>query len=285
MVRRVLEIAPMTRVSTMPINPVKKALRSGGVAVGTMMFEFATTGIARIAAAAGAEFAVFDMEHTGWSMETMRMLMATSRGSGLVPMVRVPTAQYHFIARVLDVGALGVVVPMVADAVQAKLIAESAKYPPVGRRGLAFGIAHDDYTVSDLADGMRTANEEVLLMAQIESPGGVEQADAIAAVEGIDALWIGQYDLTTAMGIPGQFEHPAFRRATATVLDACRRHGKAAVLSSGDVATLRRGPADGYNMLVYLADIWIYQQALRQGLAACRSGFPARLGSDRTESG
>jgi 2-keto-3-deoxy-L-rhamnonate aldolase RhmA len=267
----VREIVTMRRVSTMPINPVKRVLCEGGVAVGTMMFEFATTGIARIAAEAGAEFAVFDMEHTGWSMETIRMLMATSRGAGLVPMVRVPTVQYHFIARVLDVGAMGVVVPMVADATQAKIIAESAKYPPLGRRGLVFGCAHDDYRVGDLTEVIRTANDEVLVMAQIETPGGVEQADAIAAVEGIDALWIGQYDLTTTMGIPGQFDHPEFRRATGIVLDACRRRGKVAVLSSGDVATLRRGPADGYNMLVYLADIWIYQQALRQGLAAIRA--------------
>jgi 2-keto-3-deoxy-L-rhamnonate aldolase RhmA len=255
----------------MPINPVKRNLRAGGVAVGTMMFEFATTGIARVAAEAGAEFAVFDMEHTGWSMETIRMLMATSRGANLVPMVRVPTAQYHFIARVLDVGALGVVVPMVADAAQAKLIAESAKYPPVGRRGLAFGVAHDDYKVGDLAEGMHHANDEVLVMAQIETVGGLEQADAIATVEGIDALWIGQYDLTAALGIPGQFDHPQFERATELVLDACRRHRKTAVLSSGDVATLRRGPSQGYNMLVYLGDVWIYQQALRQGLAAIRA--------------
>src|SRR6185437_2955284 len=122
----------------MRINPVKRAIREGGVTVGTMMFEFGTTGIARIAAEAGAEFAVFDMEHTGWSMETIRMLMATSRAADIVPMVRVPALQYHFIARVLDVGAMGIVVPMVADAAQARMIVDSAKYPPVGRRGVAF---------------------------------------------------------------------------------------------------------------------------------------------------
>lgn len=254
----------------MPINPVKRRLRAGEVALGTMMFEFATTGIARVAAEAGAEFAVFDMEHSGWSIETIRMLVATSRGANLVPMVRVPAAQYHFIARVLDLGALGVVVPMVADAAAAKLIADSTRYPPVGRRGLAFGIAHDDYKAGDLAEGMRHANEEVLVMAQIETIGGLEQADAIAAVDGIDALWIGQYDLTAALGIPGQFDHPSFHRAEDIVLDACRRHHKIAVLSSGDATTLRRGQAEGYQMLVYLGDVWIYQQALRQGLAAIR---------------
>ena len=255
----------------MRINPVKRSLHEGGVAIGTMMMEFATTGIGRIAAEAGAEFAVFDMEHTGWSMETIRMLMATSRAADLVPMVRVPTLQYHFIARVLDVGAMGVVVPMVADASQARTIVESAKYPPSGRRGVAFGVAHDDYRVGDLADGMRQANdEELLVIAQIETAGAVEEVEAIAAVDGIDALWIGQYDLTASQGIPGRFDHPAFHRATRRVLDACRKHGKTAVLGAGDVETLRRGPAAGFRMLVYLADVWIYQQALQKGLAAVR---------------
>jgi 2-dehydro-3-deoxyglucarate aldolase/4-hydroxy-2-oxoheptanedioate aldolase len=262
----------------MRINPVKQTLREGGVAVGTMMLEFNTTGIARVAAEAGAEFAVFDMEHTGWSMETIRMLMATSRGSGLVPMVRVPALEYHFIARVLDVGAMGVVVPLVADAAQARSIAVSAKYPPVGRRGVAFGIAHDDYRAGDLAEAMHIANEEVLVIAQIETAGGVEEADAIAAVEGIDALWIGQYDLSASLGIPSRFDHPDFQRAVGRVLEACHRRGKIAVLGSGDVETLRRGPAEGFHMLVYLADVWIYQQALRQGLAAIRDEGQAGSG-------
>src|SRR5262245_25934507 len=124
-------------------NAVKRTLQRGGVAVGTMMLEFGTTGVSRIAAEAGAEFAVFDMEHTGWSMETIRGLMSTSRAAELVPIVRVPTLQYHFIARALDVGAMGLVVPLVADEAQARQFVEFAKYPPAGRRGTAFAVAHD----------------------------------------------------------------------------------------------------------------------------------------------
>ena len=84
-------------------NKVKRALRQGGVALGTLVFEFNTTGIARIAAGAGADFVLFDMEHTGWSLETVRSLMATSRAADLVPMVRVPVTHYHFLAHALDV--------------------------------------------------------------------------------------------------------------------------------------------------------------------------------------
>ncbi len=257
----------------MRTNRVKRALAEGGVSIGTMMMEFSTTGIARIAAEAGAEFAVFDMEHTGWSMETIRVLMATSRAADLVPMVRVPALQYHFIARVLDVGAMGIVVPMVADAAQAQMIVDSAKYPPAGRRGVAFGVAHDDYRGGDLTAKFNRANDEVMLFAQIENVSGVENVEAIAAVQGIDALWIGQYDLTASLGIPGEFGHRDFQDATRRVVEACRREGKTAVLGALDAETLARGPSEGFRMLVYLADLWIYQKALRQGLETIRESL------------
>jgi 2-keto-3-deoxy-L-rhamnonate aldolase RhmA len=259
-------------------NTVKRTLAQGGVSVGTMMMEFATTGIGRIAAEAGTEFAVFDMEHTGWSMETVRMLMATSRGAEIVPFVRVPTLQYHFISRVLDLGAMGLVVPLVSDAEQARLIVQCSKYPPVGRRGVAFGVAHDDYQGGDLHDKIRQANEELMIIAQIETAQGLDNVEEIAAVDGIDALWIGQFDLTTSLGIPGQFDRPEFQAATRRVVEACRANGKAAVLGALDIDQLCDGPAQGYRMLVYVLDIWIYQQALRRCFRAIRERTAERKG-------
>jgi 2-keto-3-deoxy-L-rhamnonate aldolase RhmA len=256
-------------------NTVKRRLAAGGVAVGTMMLEFSTTGIARIAAEAGAEFAVFDMEHTGWGIETIRMLMATARAAEIVPIVRVPALQYHFIARVLDVGAMGVVVPLVANAEQARQAVSFARYPPEGRRGVASGVSHDDYRGGELLPKMHHANSEILMVIQIETAEAVDQVDEIAAVEGVDALWIGQFDLSTALGIPGQFDHPQFHQATRRVLAACQRAHKTAVLGTLDVSALCHGPAQGYRMLVYLADVWIYQQALRQCFSAIRDTLAA----------
>src|SRR5258705_13081361 len=93
-------------------NAVKRTLREGGVPLGSMVFEFNPPGLPRIAAAAGVDFLIYDMEHSGFDIETIRMLMAASRSADLAPMVRVPALEYHFIARALDVGALGVMVPM-----------------------------------------------------------------------------------------------------------------------------------------------------------------------------
>jgi 2-dehydro-3-deoxyglucarate aldolase/4-hydroxy-2-oxoheptanedioate aldolase len=256
----------------MRANSVKQRIQSGGVSVGTMVFEFDTTGVARIAAEAGAEFILFDMEHTGWSIETIRMLLATSRATGSVPLVRVPAAEYHFIARVLDMGAMGIMVPMVESAAQAEKIAASAKYPPMGRRGAAFGISHDDYASGDLVEKIASANRETLLIAQIETAQGLQNVDAIAAVAGIDVLWIGQFDLTNSLGIPGQFDHPQFHDAVKKVVNACRTYRKTAGYMVMDTAGGEAMLAQGFRMLAYSGDLWLYQEALRQGIAALRRG-------------
>src|SRR4051794_6818031 len=129
----------------MRVNHVKQKLQAGGLSIGTFVFEFSTTGIGRIAAQAGAEFVLFDMEHTGWSVETIRLLLATTRASETIPLVRIPATEYHFIARVLDMGAMGIMAPMVESAAQAQALVAASRYPPDGRRGAAFGVAHDDY--------------------------------------------------------------------------------------------------------------------------------------------
>lgn len=256
----------------MRTNHVKRTLAAGGGAIGTMVFEFSTPGIGRIAALAGAEFVVYDMEHTGWSIETIRMLMATARAAETVPLVRVPATQYHLLSRPLDAGAMGLMVPMVESAEQARLIVRSAKYPPDGARGAAFAIAHDDYAGGDIVAKMRSANEEQLLIAQIETVEGVEQAGKVAAVEGIDVLWIGHFDLTASLGIPGQFSHPDYLRAVEHVMDACHRHGKAPGIMAAGVEGARSSLDQGFRAIAYGGDLWIYGDALRQGIDAVREG-------------
>lgn len=251
-------------------NRVKRVLRAGGVALGTMVMEFSSTGIARLTAEAGCDFVMFDMEHTGWSVETIRMLLATARSADVVPMVRVPATQYHFLARVLDMGAMGLMVPMVETAEQARQIVQFSRYPPQGRRGTAFGVAHDDYTDGDVVDKIQSANEESLLIAQIETVTGLENLEQIASVDGLDVLWVGHFDLTTSMGIPAQFGHPRYREAIERILDACRRHGKAAGIMTGSVEEGRACLKQGFRSVAYWGDLWIYKQGLRQGIAALR---------------
>lgn len=254
----------------MKSNRVKRTLQEGGVSLGTMVFGFAGPGVAQLAAHAGADFVLFDMEHTGWGIDTIRMLMAVSRSANTVPLVRIPATEYHFVARVLDVGSLGVMVPMVEDADQAKRIVSWSKYPPQGRRGAAFGVAHDDYTGGDLVEKMTRANEETLTIVQIETAKGLENVDAIAAVPGLDVLWVGLFDLTNFLGIPGQLSHPHVDAALARTVAAAKRHGKAPGILLSSVEEGKKRLEQGFRCLAYGGDLWLYQRALAQGLSALR---------------
>jgi 2-dehydro-3-deoxyglucarate aldolase/4-hydroxy-2-oxoheptanedioate aldolase len=256
-------------------NRVKRRLREGEVCVGTLVFEFGTTGIPRIAAGAGAEFVLFDQEHTGWTSDRLRMLLATSRAVDCVPLVRVPAAQYHLIAQALDLGAMGVMVPMVDSVEQAELVVRCAKYPPVGRRGAAFGVAHDDYVPGEALAKMESANRETLLIVQIETVQGLEDVERIAAVPGIDVLWIGHFDLTASMGIPAQFMHERYLAAVERVGKAAAREGRAAGFMVGNADEAGFMLSQGFRCLGYSGDIWIYGQALRTGIEGVRKAAAA----------
>ena len=244
-------------------NFVKERLAQGEIAYGVMCMEFASTGLGRLSAGAGAHFTVYDMEHTGWSLETIRMLIATSRSVDMLPIVRVPTTDYHHIAHVLDIGAGGIVIPLVRSADHIREALSYAQYPPLGRRGCAFAISHDDYQPGSIVEKMQHANDSLLTIAQIETVEGLDNCEEIVAVEGVDAIWIGQFDLSTSMGIPGQFDNPILLEALKRVHAACKKHNQPSVLGLGDPDELAKGPSKGYRMLVYTSDLWIYQQALR----------------------
>jgi 2-dehydro-3-deoxyglucarate aldolase/4-hydroxy-2-oxoheptanedioate aldolase len=149
-------------------------------------------------------------------------------------------------------------------------VVDAVKYPPAGRRGAAFGIAHDDYRAGDVHEKMASANREVLLIAQIETRAGLERVDEIASVEGIDVLWVGQFDLTSSLGIAGRFGDPAYLEALDRVAEAVRRHERAGgfMVTSRQEAEMVIGK--GFRAIAYGGDLWIYQQALQAGLDTVR---------------
>jgi 2-keto-3-deoxy-L-rhamnonate aldolase RhmA len=162
-------------------------------------------------------------------------------------------------------------VPMVESAEQARKIVASAKYPPVGRRGTAFGMAHDDFQAGDVRQSMQQANDELLLIAQIETATGLANIEEIAAIEEIDVLWIGHFDLTTSLGIPGEFSHPRYLEAVKKVVETCGATGKVAGFMAGTVETGQELLRQGFRIVAYSRDTALYQQALATGLNTLRS--------------
>ena len=255
----------------MQANPIKTEIMSGQPVAGAFVFEFFSPGMSAILANAGCRFVVYDMEHTGLGLETLKWLFATCRGLPIEPMVRVPRGEYVWLARALDLGARGVMSPMVESAEEARAIVDACRYPPAGRRGAAFGFAQCDYRGGDVATKIRTIHERTVVIAQIETERGLEHVDRIAAVDGVDVRWVGHFDLSNFLGIPGRFDDPAFGAAMRRVAEVAHRHGKAAGFMATDPAWVARARSMGFTMIAGGTDTGIIEAGYR-GLVTAIEG-------------
>lgn len=253
---------------------LRQKLRDGRTAYGVMAAEFFTPGFCQIVRNAGADFIIFDMEHGGVGIDVLKAQMAFARGTGVSPIVRVPAIAYHLIAPVLDAGAMGIMAPMVETQEQAENLAKWCRYRPEGVRGLGFGVAHDDYRGSDIIQKIRQENERTIVIALVESAKGIENADAVLGVPGIDVGWLGHYDLTNTMGITAEFDRAEFSDAVARLFGACKRHGKAAGFLASSIAQAREWRAKGVRCICYGTDIGVFQSALSEALQTLKSDDP-----------
>jgi 2-keto-3-deoxy-L-rhamnonate aldolase RhmA len=252
-------------------NPLKAKLLRGENSFGLFAFEFFTPGLAQIAREAGAEFVLFDMEHSGAGIDTIKQQIAFSRGLDIAPLVRVPTYQYHFVARALDAGALGVMIPMVETAQQARDIVSWTRYPPVGRRGAVLGAAHDDYSGGAPREKLERANQRCLLMLQIETEVGLENVEQIAAVPGVDCLSIGFMDLSNFLGVPGELTHPTYVAAVERIAQAAKKHRRVLSILAPTEALAKDYVARGFQLIFFGSDVALLQSALAQRIQAARS--------------
>ena len=256
-------------------NPVKAKLARGEHAFGSMFFEFFSPGVPQIAKNAGAEFILFDMEHAGTDIGLMKQMFALCRGLDLVPMVRVPTTQYHFIARMLDLGAMGIMVPMVESKEQAQMIVSCTRYPPLGCRGAAFGVAQDDYQGGDVKEKIAAIHERTFVICQIETAKGLKNVEAIAKVDGVDCLWLGHFDLTNFMGIPAEFTHPKYLAAVKRIIAAARKYKRAAGFMAADEKWAREYVEHGFNIIATGLDSGLLQNAMASLIGGMRDQVAA----------
>jgi 2-keto-3-deoxy-L-rhamnonate aldolase RhmA len=250
----------------MRANHVKEKLLKGQQAFGTMAFEFLTPALPVILEKAGAEFVVYDMEHSGLGIDEIRRQLGYCRGTDLIPLVRVPKALPHLMAPVLDAGAFGLMLPMVESAEQAAEIVRATRYPPEGARGLAFTLPHDDFDRGDVVTKMHAENQRTLIFAQIESKQGLDNVEEIMAVPGIDVAWLGHFDLSLSLGIPGQLKHPQFLAALDRMIAASERNGKAAGCLVTDVAAGHAWLKRGFRAMMFSRDTLLLWDALSAGI-------------------
>jgi len=207
-------------------NTTKKKLEAGQMAVAFSVVHWRMVNVAGIAKECGYDWLFIDMEHNTMDVDAAAQISVAALPTGVTPIVRVPAHEHFHATRVLDGGAQGVVVPHVNTVEQARRIVENCKYPPVGHRSLTAPVPQLGFQAMSVADAIEALNRNTLVVAMLETPRAVDNAEAIAAVEGIDALLIGTNDLAAEMGIPGQFGDARIEAAYAAMIAATRKHGK-----------------------------------------------------------
>ena len=231
---------------------------------GAMIFEFFSTGIPIILKNAGCQFIIFEMEHGGLSLEQFKTLAIISNANSISPLIRIPEVNYNYVARALDLGAAGIMAPMVNTYEEALNIVQSSKYPPNGVRGAGFGFAHDNYKNESPLSYINTANSNLINIIQIESKQALENVEEIAAIDGVDCLWVGHFDLTNFLGIPGQFGSDIYFNSIKRVVAAAKINKKSLGIMVNNQDELKKYSDLGFNMIAVGTEMSILSRSISQ---------------------
>jgi 4-hydroxy-2-oxoheptanedioate aldolase len=216
----------------MRANPLKEKLLSGKPVVGSFV-NLPSPAAVEVLGLLGFDFVIIDTEHGVSDLESCEHMVRAAEVSGIVPLVRVPPTLPQAAARYLDAGALGVQVPLVSSREEAQAVVSAVKYPPLGRRGLAAVRASGFGIPRPLGEYVQQANQETLVVVQVETRQALERAAEIINVEGVDVVFLGPTDISSSLGYPGQTGHPE-------VLAAIERAGKEAKAAGVVTGTIAR---------------------------------------------
>jgi 2-keto-3-deoxy-L-rhamnonate aldolase RhmA len=209
-----------------PRNLVKEKLARGEVVASMTVRLVRGVEIARIAKTAGFDTLYVDVEHCPFSLDAVSQICMASLEVGITPFVRVPSNGPEYISRLLDGGAMGIIAPHIRSAEDAAAVVRYAKFPPHGDRSAGGPLPQLGFRNVPVAEANAIANETTMVVVMMETKAALDAVDEIAAVPGVDMLFVGTNDLLCELGMPGEFGHKAVRDAYAKTLAACRKHGK-----------------------------------------------------------
>ena len=207
-------------------NIAKEKILNNELCLGVGLRQSRTVDIGKIMATSGYDWLFIDMEHNSMDIDIASQISVAAQDAGITPIVRVPDFAHHHATRVLDCGAMGVVFPHVDNADIAKKLVSYCLYPPKGHRSMTGVLPQLDFKQQPIADVASTINKNMLIVIMLESPEAIDNADSIAAVDGVDVILIGTNDLCMEMGIPGDYSNPKVKDAYIKVIEACKKYGK-----------------------------------------------------------
>jgi 2-keto-3-deoxy-L-rhamnonate aldolase RhmA len=231
--------------------------------LGTFLSEIAAPNLLRIMKSAGLQFVVVDCEHGYFDYAQVAALAAVGNGIGFPVIARIPSITREPIQKFLDAGVDGLLAPMTNTAEQAAELVRFGKYAPLGARGISTTRPHTEYNPGKLADYLAKANRRVMLFVQIETAGGVAAAADIAAVAGIDGLFIGPNDLASDYGCPGDFHTPQMQTALRAVIEAAKKAGKPSGILASDIGFLKKCRALGMRIFSCNSEVGLLRQRMK----------------------
>lgn len=255
-------------------NRIKEMFLQGSKSIGTF-FELGSSSVLQCLALGGYDYVIIDHEHGPHDPYVTAEYIRAARLHGTVPFVRVQGMSRPDIMKPLDVGAMALIIPAVKTAEQVKKIVEYGKYRPIGERGLA-GASGSDFWMAECAQMglpgyLQHVNDEVMLIPQCETLECLENLEEIVSVPGVDGIFVGPMDLSSAMGIPGQMDHPKLKEALKRIRRVCAEHGKFTILFAAGTAAAREGLSLGYDSITLGMDAMMLVSACREAVDAVKA--------------
>ena len=248
-------------------NPLKEKILKGQVTLGTF-HELISPNALELEAYAGMDYLVIDTEHGAADVESTQELIRACKLANATPLVRVKDGERNSILKMLDIGAMGLIIPDIKSREEVEKVISYGKYPPLGNRGVAPSPGSHYWTQDYMKDGLQgyfdLANNNQLLLAQCETRECLEDIEAISQINGLDGIFVGPFDLSVSMGIAGQFSHPEFIKAIDRILKACKEANILSFIYVPDIKTAKSRIDQGFQSITYSMDALILHEAVKR---------------------
>lgn len=231
-------------------NLTREKIKEGKIAYGVFVPMYCPPAV-EIIGHMGFDFVIIDAEHSPIVTESCEQMVRAADYANTTPIVRIAVNLRQNILRYLDTGALGVLMPQINSKAEVESIMESIKYPPEGKRGLAAVRANNFGITGPLSEYVKEANQELMTIVQVETMQAVQNIDEMVAAPGPDVIFIGPTDLSSAMGFPGQVNHPEVQKMIDYLLRKILASGKAAGTTAYDLDALKKCKERGFQYIVY----------------------------------
>ena len=238
-------------------NLLREKMLRGEKTVGTFLFTNSASAVECLGLA-GLDYVIIDGEHSAISAQDVLEFSRTAKLYGITPLARVTDLNRSSILRFLDAGAMGLIIPCINSFEEVQAVVEWGKYAPLGKRGVSASAGTDfwmtDFATQGFEHCFEVSNRETMLIPQCETVGCLENIEKIVALDGIDGIFVGPYDLSTSMGIPGQFHLKEFRDALKHILKVCAEAGKPTIMYAGSREAAQDYFELGFSSVTYSAD-------------------------------